>query len=162
MLGVMGGAVAAGGLVTTHEAQAAGHHEGRGTDDITPIASIGHAISDGQSERPSAAAPKLLPAQSARGDGGQGELGDLNKSLRIGEQRAEAAAEAVRQREAAEREAQRDRVVWPVEGRITSKSGARWGAMHYGLDIANGIGTPIRAVKRGTMIDAGPASGFGL
>ncbi|WP_461153797.1 M23 family metallopeptidase [Saccharopolyspora tripterygii] len=90
------------------------------------------------------------------------ELADLNKSVRLGEQRAEAEAEAARQREAAEREARRNRVVWPVEGRVTSKPGARWGLTHYGLDIANSIGTPIRAVKRGTVLEAGPASGFGL
>jgi len=53
-------------------------------------------------------------------------------------------------------------VVRPVNGVITSGYGARWGAMHYGLDFADSIGTPISAVSNGTVIEAGPASGFGL
>lgn len=52
--------------------------------------------------------------------------------------------------------------VRPVTGRITSNYGPRWGTTHYGLDIANRIGTPIRSVGAGTVISAGPASGFGL
>lgn len=52
--------------------------------------------------------------------------------------------------------------VRPVEGRVTSGFGMRGGTMHYGLDIANVIGTPIHAVAAGTVISAGPASGFGL
>ncbi|WP_342320116.1 M23 family metallopeptidase [Corynebacterium mayonis] len=49
----------------------------------------------------------------------------------------------------------------PAEGVFTSGFGARWGAMHNGVDIANAIGTPIRAVGDGVVIDAGPAQGFG-
>ena len=78
-------------------------------------------------------------------------------------QREREAAEAKKrqEREAAE-EAARGRVVAPVQGRITSNYGPRWGATHYGLDIANEIGTPIRAAMTGVVLDAGPASGFGL
>ncbi|SFO45363.1 Peptidase family M23 [Pseudonocardia ammonioxydans] len=50
----------------------------------------------------------------------------------------------------------------PVQGRITSTAGPRWGATHYGLDIANKIGTPIFAVADGVVEKSGPASGFGL
>ncbi|WJY67608.1 M23 family metallopeptidase [Corynebacterium auris] len=49
----------------------------------------------------------------------------------------------------------------PADGTFTSGFGVRWGAMHNGIDIANVIGTPIRAVASGTVIDAGPAQGFG-
>jgi murein DD-endopeptidase MepM/ murein hydrolase activator NlpD len=49
-----------------------------------------------------------------------------------------------------------------VTGRVTSGFGARWGARHEGLDIAAPVGTPIRAPLGGTVIDSGPASGFGL
>jgi murein DD-endopeptidase MepM/ murein hydrolase activator NlpD len=49
-----------------------------------------------------------------------------------------------------------------LEGRVTSGFGARWGRQHMGVDIAAPIGTPIRAPSDGTVIDAGPASGFGL
>jgi murein DD-endopeptidase MepM/ murein hydrolase activator NlpD len=34
--------------------------------------------------------------------------------------------------------------------------------MHYGVDYADPIGTPIHSVSNGTVIEAGPASGFGL
>lgn len=50
----------------------------------------------------------------------------------------------------------------PVDGRATSGFGPRAGGTHYGLDIAAPLGTPIRAVTAGTVIEAGPASGFGL
>lgn len=52
-------------------------------------------------------------------------------------------------------------VVKPAEGSYTSGFGARWGTNHNGIDIANAIGTPILAAMDGTVIDAGPASGFG-
>lgn len=66
------------------------------------------------------------------------------------------------ERAAAEAEALRPKTFVPVSGTLTSGSGPRWGTTHYGLDIANAIGTPIVAVTDGTVIEAGPASGFGL
>ncbi|WP_232665428.1 M23 family metallopeptidase [Pseudonocardia sp. TRM90224] len=47
-------------------------------------------------------------------------------------------------------------------GRVTSGFGLRAGAAHQGLDIAAPIGTPIKVPLAGTVIDSGPASGFGL
>ena len=52
--------------------------------------------------------------------------------------------------------------VRPALGAFTSGFGARWGVVHYGIDIANAIGTPIYAFSDGVVEDAGPASGFGL
>ncbi|MCG7279486.1 M23 family metallopeptidase [Corynebacterium imitans] len=52
-------------------------------------------------------------------------------------------------------------VVTPTTGTFTSGYGQRWGAMHRGIDIANSLGTPIYAVMDGTVINAGPAQGFG-
>ncbi len=52
--------------------------------------------------------------------------------------------------------------VLPTKGLFTSGFGARWGTFHAGIDVAGPIGTPIYAVAAGTVIDAGPASGFGL
>ena len=49
----------------------------------------------------------------------------------------------------------------PAEGAFTSGFGMRWGSMHNGVDIANSPGTPIRAVAAGTVIDSGPAQGYG-
>ncbi|WP_306361920.1 M23 family metallopeptidase [Nocardia sp. CC227C] len=56
----------------------------------------------------------------------------------------------------------RPRTVRPVAGPLSSGYGMRWGAMHSGLDFADGLGAPIAAVTDGTVIEAGPASGFGL
>lgn len=52
-------------------------------------------------------------------------------------------------------------VVKPAQGAFTSGFGMRWGSMHNGIDIANAVGTPIYAVMAGTVIDSGPASGYG-
>ncbi|MGY1636075.1 M23 family metallopeptidase [Geodermatophilus sp. SYSU D00742] len=50
----------------------------------------------------------------------------------------------------------------PTAGRLTSCYGARWGTMHQGVDIAAPIGTPIHVPEGGVVLQAGPASGFGL
>ncbi|MFQ6392404.1 M23 family metallopeptidase [Nocardia sp. KC 131] len=47
-------------------------------------------------------------------------------------------------------------------GNFTSGYGARWGVQHLGVDIAGPIGTPIYAVADATVLEAGPASGFGM
>jgi len=65
-------------------------------------------------------------------------------------------------RAAREAEARRPKTRIPVMGTLTSNFGPRWGTTHYGLDIANAIGTPIVSVTDGTVLEAGPASGFGL
>jgi murein DD-endopeptidase MepM/ murein hydrolase activator NlpD len=52
--------------------------------------------------------------------------------------------------------------VAPAAGQVTSCYGPRWGTMHYGVDFAAPIGTPIYAPEAGTVVQAGPASGFGL
>lgn len=56
------------------------------------------------------------------------------------------------------------RLIWPVEGLITSKFGAR-GGTHRGIDIAGSVGTPIKAVANGEVIFSGwgtSRSGYGL
>lgn len=75
------------------------------------------------------------------------------------QQEAEAAEKARRE---AEEAAKRPKVVKPAQGSFTSGFGARWGTTHYGIDIANSIGTPILSAMDGTVIEAGSASGFGL
>ena len=50
---------------------------------------------------------------------------------------------------------------WPTNGSVTSGFGFRWGSLHAGIDIANGVGTPIRAAKAGTVILAGWNGGYG-
>lgn len=54
--------------------------------------------------------------------------------------------------------------VWPVGGNggtVTSNFGSRWGSQHSGVDIAAPIGTPVLSPVGGTVVEAGPASGFG-
>lgn len=53
-------------------------------------------------------------------------------------------------------------VAQPAYGLLTSGFGDRWGSLHTGIDIAAQIGKPIRAVAAGTVVDSGPASGFGM
>ncbi|QGU05932.1 M23 family metallopeptidase [Corynebacterium comes] len=105
----------------------------------------------------------------------------LNKSIELAAERAAAEAEAIAaeaeaiaaaEAEAAAAEAAAAEaelaaqapsasVVKPTEGTFTSGFGMRWGSLHAGLDIANVVGTPILAAMGGTVIDSGPASGFG-
>jgi len=75
----------------------------------------------------------------------------LAKGQRLGAERAARAAQA-----------RQPLFVAPAKGTFTSGFGARWGTQHLGIDIANSIGTPIVSVADGTVIEAGPASGFGL
>jgi murein DD-endopeptidase MepM/ murein hydrolase activator NlpD len=49
----------------------------------------------------------------------------------------------------------------PSSGRYTSCFCGRWGSFHAGIDLASKLGTPILAVGDGTVVKAGPASGFG-
>ena len=51
--------------------------------------------------------------------------------------------------------------VRPGEGRRTSGYGRRWGRLHAGVDLAAGIGSPIRAVAAGVVKSAGQESGYG-
>ncbi|WP_459587538.1 M23 family metallopeptidase [Corynebacterium camporealensis] len=64
-------------------------------------------------------------------------------------------------RAAADKAARAPSVVRPAEGVFTSGFGPRWGSFHAGIDIANSNGTPILSVLDGTVIDSGPASGYG-
>src|SRR3954452_20947486 len=72
---------------------------------------------------------------------------------------AEAAAAAAQ----AAAEAARPKAVLPVAGaELTSSFGPRWGTLHAGIDLAAPIGTPEYAAMDGVVLEAGPASGFGL
>lgn len=88
----------------------------------------------------------------------------------VAQRQAEAAAATA----AAQREAQAEgsrsggavsgssNYVKPASGRVSSCYGWRWGALHAGVDLAAGIGTPVYAATSGTVRRAGPATGFGL
>lgn len=50
---------------------------------------------------------------------------------------------------------------WPVQGRVTSHFGPRWGRMHNGIDIAAPTGTPVHAAAAGKVTHSGWAGTFG-
>ncbi|MDF2634429.1 MAG: Peptidase [Pelosinus sp.] len=54
-----------------------------------------------------------------------------------------------------------NRFSWPTEGELTSGFGQRWGRNHDGIDLANDIGTPIRAARSGRVSYSGWSSGYG-
>jgi murein DD-endopeptidase MepM/ murein hydrolase activator NlpD len=57
--------------------------------------------------------------------------------------------------------------VWPVNGRVSSPFGYRIHPifhvrkMHTGVDLAAGMGTPIKAADSGTVVEAGWRGGYG-
>ncbi|MEO0800869.1 MAG: M23 family metallopeptidase [Cyanobacteria bacterium J06642_2] len=52
-------------------------------------------------------------------------------------------------------------LIWPVSGDYSSGFGWRWGRPHRGIDIAGPVGSPIGAVKDGTVTFADWDGGFG-
>jgi len=158
-------AVAAGAFAAAGQSIANGE-PAPDQDGVTPLAngqdaaaSFGSATDDDNTTTGvggNAPAPEVLPVAKATSSGS--EVEKLAKSRQITGERA--AAEAARA--AAEAEAKRPKVVKPAQGTFTSGFGGRWGTTHYGIDFANSKGTPIVAAMDGTVIDAGPASGFGL
>lgn len=56
----------------------------------------------------------------------------------------------------------RPTTVRPVDAVVSSGFGPRWGANHFGIDFAGNQGVPIKSVTDGVVIEAGPATGFGL
>ncbi|MBC8015188.1 MAG: peptidoglycan DD-metalloendopeptidase family protein [Sporomusaceae bacterium] len=54
-----------------------------------------------------------------------------------------------------------ERFVWPAAGSLSSAFGYRWGREHNGIDLANDVGTQIRAARSGRVVYAGWYSGYG-
>jgi murein DD-endopeptidase MepM/ murein hydrolase activator NlpD len=62
---------------------------------------------------------------------------------------------------AASRAARAPKTVLPTQGRLTTCFCQRWGQMHYGIDLAAPLGTPIYSAADGVVLRAGRATGFG-
>jgi len=151
-------AVAAGAFAAAAAGQTLGAAGGDSDANIAPLANAqGASAAFALGGATSGGAPELLPA--GRLSDASAEVQKLTESAKITQARED--RDAAKAKAAAE-EAARPKTCLPAHGTFTSGFGARWGSSHLGIDIANSIGTPIYAASAGTIIDAGPASGFGL
>ena len=74
------------------------------------------------------------------------------------------ASRAAKARQIALIEAARPKWILPIpKGKfvVSSCFEPRWGTFHYGIDMAAPEGTPFYAAGDGTVVEAGPMSGFG-
>lgn len=152
-------AVATGAFAAAGQSIATGQEMGADHHDDYRLASSGQeasALFSSEGMGGNAPAPEVLPV--ARTNDTHAELQKLAKGVKFaGDRAAKTAAEL-----AAKAESMRPKVVQPAAGVFTSGFGGRWGTTHYGIDIANAKGTPIVSAMDGIVIEAGPASGFGL
>lgn len=112
-----------------------------------------------------------LAASRAHRDGEEAAAAQTQAQAEQAAAAARAEAEAAAARAAAETEAALRsstpgvdaEAVMPIDGaRLTSAFGPRGGTLHGGVDLAAPMMTPEYAAMDGIVLQAGPASGFGL
>jgi Peptidase family M23 len=108
--------------------------------------------------------PTAVPATAADyGLGGASDVG-LTGGMEDASARQSITAAEAQQRLgelAASRAAREPQTVLPTQGRLSTCYCMRWGTMHWGIDLAAPLGTPILAATDGVVLRAGPATGFG-
>jgi hypothetical protein len=123
-----------------------------------------HTSDTSKTERVFAADPSAPNSGPIRTSARGMQMVTVQPAANVAVHNAELAKGVAFAEERAQREArlQQPLFVAPTKGIFTSGFGYRWGVLHAGIDIANSIGTPIRAVSDGVVIAAGPTAGYGM
>jgi murein DD-endopeptidase MepM/ murein hydrolase activator NlpD len=93
--------------------------------------------------------------------GGVGFAEETNPRRDAALMAAAARLDDVRASRAAREAEEAERRTLPLKGVLTTSFAMRWSEMHWGIDIAAPMMTPEYAAAAGTVLRAGPASGYG-